>query len=104
MLQQERAEQPRPLAAVAVLSDATAQQEARALPQQEQVSPPVRARPRIELRAQAALVQPQALEEQLERVQLASLPALAAQRQVLPQPAALPGGVAAEPRPLPSFA
>lgn len=103
MLQQERAEQPRPLAAVVVWSDATAQQEARALPQQEQVSRPVRA-PRIELGAQAALVQPQALEEQLERVQLASLPAQAAQRQVSPQPAALPGGVAAEPRPLPSSA
>lgn len=86
---------------MAVLPDATAQQEAQALPQQEQVSRPVRAPPRIELRAQAALVQPQALEEQLERVQLASQ---AAQRQVSPQPAALPGGVAAEPRPLPSSA
>ena len=87
-----------------MLPDATAQQEAQALPQQEQVSRPVRAPPRIELRAQAALVQPQALEEQLERVQLASLPAQAAQRQVSPQPAALPVGVAAEPRPLPSSA
>ena len=89
---------------MAVLPDATAQQEAQALPQQEQVSRPVRAPPRIELPAQAAaLVQPQALEEQLERVQLASLPAQAAQRQVSPQPAALPVGVA-EPRPLPSSA
>jgi hypothetical protein len=101
----QRAAQPRPLAAVAVLPDAPApEQEARALPQQEQVSPPVRVPKPIELRAQAEPVQPQALEELLERVQRASVPAQAAQRQVSPRLAALPDGVAAEPRPLPSSA
>ena len=52
-----------------------------------------------ERRAQAAPVQPQALG--LERAQGALRPVQAEPRQVSPQLAALPGGVAAEPRPLP---
>jgi len=102
MVQPEPEAQQRPRLAVVAWPDAAPPQpEARA--QHKQVSPPPSG-PQPGRRARAEPVQPQALEQQLEPVQRASLPAEAEPRQVSPQLAALPGGVAAEPRPLPSSA
>ena len=100
MVQPEPEAQLQPRAAVVVLPDAVAPQPA-ARAQHTRVCPRVRGS-RPERRAEP--VQPQGLERQLEPVQRASLPAQAEPRQVSPQLAALPGGVAAEPRPPPSSA
>jgi hypothetical protein len=97
MVQPEPESQRRPRVAVVAWPDAAA-------PQPEARAPHKQAAQRVwgsqtERRAQAAPVQPQALG--LERAQGALRPVPAEPRQVSPQLAALPGGVAAEPRPLP---
>jgi hypothetical protein len=104
IVRQEPAAQLRPRVAVVVWPDAAVPQPA-ARAQHKQASPLVWGS-QSEQRAQAAPVQPQALalEQLLEQVQRALLPQRAEPRQVSPQLAALPGGVAAEPRPLPSSA
>jgi hypothetical protein len=101
MVQQERAAQLQPRAAVVVLPDAVAPKPAQA--QYEQASPLLWG-PQLERRVRAKPVQPQAraLEQPAERVQRALLPEPAEPPQVSPQLAALQGGVAPEPRPLPS--
>jgi hypothetical protein len=104
MVRPEPAAQLRPRVVVVVWPDAAVPQPA-ARAQHKQASPLVWGS-QSEQRAQAAPVQPQALalEQLLEQVQRALLPQRAEPRQVSPQLAALPGGVAAEPRPLPSSA
>jgi len=99
MMQQERAAKLRPRPEAVALPGAALQQlEAQA--QYEQACPPVW-EPQRERRVQAAPVQARALEQEWEQVKPAS--PRAQPPQVSPQPAALPGEVAAEPLPLPSF-
>ena len=95
MVQPEPEGQLQPRAEAVALPDAAAPQlEAQA--QYEQASPLLWG-PQPERRAP---VQP--LEQEQEQVEPASLPAQAAPRRVSPQPAAQPGEMAEEPRPLPS--
>ena len=102
-VQQERTAQLQPWAAVVVVPDAVALPAAQA--QYEQASPLLWG-PQLERRVRAEPVQPQALalEQTPEPVQRALLPEPAEPPQVSPQLAAPPGGLAAEPRPLPSSA
>jgi hypothetical protein len=99
MMQRERAAKLRPRPEAVALPGATLPQlEAQA--QYEQACPPVW-EPQPERRVQAAPVQARALEQEREQVKPAS--PWAEPPQVSPQPAALPGEVAAEPLPLLSF-
>jgi hypothetical protein len=102
VLQQEWKEQLQLRAAVVVWPDAAVPQlEAEA--QYEQASPLLWG-PQPERRAQVAPVQPQALEQQQEQGQPTSLTGQAEPQQVSPRPAALLGGLGAEPQPPPSSA
>jgi hypothetical protein len=99
MMQQERAAKLRPRPeAVALPGAALPQLEAQA--QYEQASPPVW-EPQPERRVQAAPEQARALAQ--ERAQAKPASPRAEPPQVSPQPAAMPGEVAAEPLPLLSF-